>query len=635
MRTSTSTAPDQAPGGLAEPDRAGGDRAGVLRRYPWVAAWLLLLAVALVLQLTGGAVAVPWLLGVGSAAAAVPEAVRMVRTLRAGRFGVDVLAIAAIGSTLAVQEWWAAAVIVLMLLVGTALEAAAGRRARQRLSTLVADTPTVAHLRTGDELRDVTVAEVAIGDALLVRPGETVPVDCALESSAVLDLARLTGESLPVDAAPGDRASSGAVVVGAPVRARALASAADSEYQRLVRLVAEASGTRAPMVRLADRYAVPFTALAFAIAGIGWAVSGDPVRFAEVLVVATPCPLLLAAPIAFVAGIGGAARAGVIVRDGGALEVLSRLRSMALDKTGTVTRGRPEVTGLRPATGTDDRLLGLAAAVEQYSGHVLAAAIVAEAERRGIPVPEAADVVETPGGGVRGVVDGRVVVVGTRRHLEAEGVAVGAPVLTTGASVVEVAVDGGYAGAVLLADRARPEAASVLAEVRRLGVRRVLLVTGDRAATAAAVAAEVGIDEVHDTCRPEDKVRIVHEVAPRPVAMVGDGVNDAPVLAAADVGVAMGARGSGAASEAADVVVLVDDLGRLTAGMRIARRTVRIATQSILTGIGLSVALMLVAVWGVLPALAGAVLQEVVDLIVILLALRAARDAGAPRAASS
>ncbi|GAA2753930.1 heavy metal translocating P-type ATPase [Amnibacterium kyonggiense] len=595
-----------------------------LLRYRWVVVWGVLLAVALVLQASPARAAVPWLLGGGSAIAAVPEAVRMIRTLRGGRVGIDVLAIAAVASTLAVGEWWAAAVVVLMLLVGSALEESAAHRARERLSALIADAPAIAHVRVDGGDRDVPVADVAVGSSLVVRPGETVPVDAVLATAAMLDLVRLTGESVPVEAAPGDRVSSGAVVVGAPIACRSVASAVDSEYQRVVRLVADASASRAPMVRLADRYALPFTALSATIAAIGWIVSGDPVRFAEVLVVATPCPLLLAAPIAFVSGIGAAARSGVIVRDGAAIEVLSRVRCVAFDKTGTLTEGRPHVTAVRAVDRAPDELLRIAAAVERGSGHVFAAPIVAEAERRGLHPLAAEAVTEAAGAGVHAVVGAEDVVLGTARFLEGLGVHPAPSAPAAGESVVDVAVGGRFAGAVLLADQPRAEAREVVTALRGLGVEHVLLVTGDRTATAEAIAARIGIDEVHADCRPEDKVRVVRDAQPRPVAMVGDGVNDAPVLAAADVGVAMGARGSGAASEAADVVVLVDDLRRLVDGVRVARRTVRVALQAIGVGIALSIGLMLVAVTGVLPALTGALLQEVVDLVTIVLALRMA-----------
>lgn len=617
-------APRPAPGPV--PHRPW-DRFWALRRHTGpLAGWLLLLAVALGLQLAGLQQAADLLLTVGCAAAAALEAWRMVQALRQGRIGLDVLALAAIVSTLAVGERWAAGVIVLMLLGGEALEDFAAHRAEGRLRALLAAAPRDAHRLVGDAVEDVQIDRVEQGDVLLVRPGEVMPVDCDLQEPAELDLSRLTGESLPVDAPAGSRALSGAVVLGSPAVGRAVAGAADSEYQRIVGLVAEASRSRAPMVRLADRYALPFSGIAFALAGLGWLLSGDPQRFAEVLVVATPCPLLLAAPIAFVAGIGRAAHHGVVVREGGALEVLSRVRTMVLDKTGTVTRGRPVVTAVRPVRGDPAALLAVAAAVERWSTHVLAAAVVAEAERRRLPERTATDVTETVGGGVRARVGEEVVLVGKPELLQRAGVELPPDALAADRIVVDVAVGGRYAGRIELADRPRPEAATAIAALPSLGVRQVLLVTGDRRPPAEAVAAEVGIPTVHAGCRPEDKVRIVRDLPDRPVAMVGDGVNDAPVLAAADVGIAMGARGSSAASESADVVVLVDDLSRVVDGVRVARRTVRIALQAILVGIGISIGLMVVALTGVLPALLGAALQEVVDVLTILLALRAASD---------
>lgn len=583
-----------------------------------------LAAAALLLRVAGQGGAEQVLLLVLAGGAGLEQAVAMVRALLRGRFGLDVLALAAIVATVAVGELWAAAVVVLMLTGGRALEAFAQGRAGASLGALLRDAPRVAHRPDANgTVVDVDPEGVRPGDRLLVRPGEAVPVDLVVvDRSVVLDESRLTGESLPVERAPGDRVLSGAVVQGTPLVGTAVAQAADSEYQRIIALVAEAAASRAPMVRLADRWALPFTVVAFALAAVGWAVSGDPVRFAEVLVVATPCPLLLAVPIAFVAGMGRAAGGGVVVKHGAALEVLSRVRTVAFDKTGTLTRGTPEVERVEPVPPrTAAALLATAAAVERASAHPLAAAVVRAAQ--GAVAGPAVDAREVAGGGVSATVGGVPVLVGRPDFLAANGVPIPAGTATAGiASVIHVAIDGRYAGRLLLTDPIRSDASGVVERLRRLGIQHLMMLTGDTRPTAEAVARVVGIDELHASCRPEDKVAAVRR-AVAPVLMVGDGVNDAPVLAAADLGFAMGARGAAAASDAADVVGLRDGLETVAFAVEVGRRTTSVALRAVALGIGLSCALMLVALTGVLPATVGALLQEGVDLATILSALAA------------
>jgi heavy metal translocating P-type ATPase len=637
----TSTTPEPARASARSepvPRRPAASALGDHRWSAFLASAVAACVVAGVLQLSGAPVASTAVL-LGLALAAIGwQGWRMLRALIAGRVGLDVLALAAIISTLAVGEPWAAAVIVLMLAGGQALEASATGRAGRELRALLERAPRAAHRLGADgTVADVDPGDIVPGDLLLVRPGETVPVDLLLDSGPVsVDESSITGESLPVDRGAGETVPSGVVLLGSAVTGRASATAADSAYQRIVLLVAGAAESRAPLVRLADRYAVPFTAVAFAIAGIGWAISGDPVRFAEVLVVATPCPLLLAAPIAFVAGMGRAARASIVVKSGGSLELLSRVRTVAFDKTGTLTSGKPAVHAVLPAAGRDeDEVLRLAASAEQYSGHVLADAVLARAKERHLSLPAASANREVTAGGVVATVDGHEIVAGKRGFLVAAGVEVPPPPVD-GSMSVDVAVDRRYAGRLLLADPPRLDAAEVVAALPALGVRRVVMVTGDAETTAMAVAGAVGITRVHSSCLPEDKVRIVRDERERPVLMVGDGVNDAPVLAAADLGVAMGAHGSAAASESADVVLLVDELGRLPVALSIGTRTTTVARQAIVLGIAMSVVLMLVAITGVIPAVVGALLQEAVDLATILSALRArtaghaARDGGRP-----
>ncbi|GAA3509082.1 heavy metal translocating P-type ATPase [Georgenia daeguensis] len=608
---------------------------GFLREHRVVTATLLVGLVGGVLELAGLADAARWVISVFALVVAALQARGMIADLRAGTYGVDILAVTAIVSTVLVGEYWAALVVCLMLSGGEALEDYAAGRARRELSALLERAPQVGHRLLPDgTVDDVPVTELVVGEEVLVKPHELVPVDSVLlDDDATFDESSLTGESLPVDRRRGDDLLSGSVNGGEAVRVRVSAAAADSQYQRIVELVREAQDSKAPFVRLADRVAVPFTAVAFLIAGLAWALSGEATRFAEVLVVATPCPLIIAAPVAFMAGMSRSARNGVIVKGGGTLEQLSRVRTVAFDKTGTLTYGAPRVARVEVADGLSaEELLSLAAAVEQYSSHPLAAAIVAAARARRLPAQAASEVEEVTGHGVRARVGGRVVVVGKATFVAAEVTGVQDVPLPPGQTGVHVGVAGRYAGMVALADETRAETAETLAGLHRAGVRTTMMLTGDAEPTARHIAAEIGIDDVRAGLLPEHKVDAVRAVTARPVMMVGDGVNDAPVLAVADVGVAMGAKGSTAASESADVVVMLDDLYRTVSAVQIGRRTMRVAWQAIGIGVGFSVALMLVAAAGLLPAIVGAWMQELVDLTCILWALLASRPGREERA---
>ncbi len=597
-----------------------------ITRYPVVAITLGFALVGLVLEVFGQGIAAQWVLSAYALVVAGFEGWRMARDLVHGKAGLDILAVAAILSTVAVGEYWASLVIVLMLSGGEALEAYAGHRARRELSALLERAPQSAHrLSPAGVVGEIPIGDVAVGDRLIVHPGEVVPVDARLISPAAnLDESQLTGESLPVERVAGDALLSGSINGASGLTIEATAIAADSQYQRVMDLVRQASDSKAPMVRLADRYAIPFTLVSFAIAGFAWFQSGDPVRFAEVLVVATPCPLLIAAPVAFISGISRAAKAGIIVKGGGVLEQLSRVATVAFDKTGTLTHGAPQVVAVRPEPGFDEHeLLQLAASVEQNSGHVLAASIVAAAGEHSLQLMPGGDVQEATAQGVSALIDGRRVAVGKRAYIEASGIAVPSEQPDSGQMAVYVSVDGVFAGDLLLADRVRDNAASTLARLGELGITHTVMLTGDLTATARFIGDELGIAEVRAECLPEDKVRIMLAERHRPVMMVGDGVNDAPVLAAADIGVAMGAKGSTAASESADVVIMLDDFSRIVRAISIGSQTTNVALQAIWLGIACSVALMIVATFGILPAIVGAGLQEVVDLVTILYALRA------------
>ena len=595
----------------------------MIRRYKFIWTTLVVAAVSGGLLLTPWPDAAQWLASVYSILIASRSGWSMVKSLRSGTWGIDILAVAAIVSTVVLGEYWASLVVVLMLLSGEALEDFAAQRARSELTALMSRAPRIAHLERNGSVEDVPVGSVVPGDVLEVKPGEAVPVDSELLSAgASFDRSSISGESLPVWVAAGAEVLSGAVNTDEVIRIRATTTAQLSQYQTIVELVREAADSKAPFVRLADRVAIPFTIGAMALGLIAWAVSGDPVRLAEVLVVATPCPLLIATPVAFIAGMSRAAARGVIVKGGGALEQLSRVRTAAFDKTGTITQGVPLVDRIETRDSEEADVLGIAASVETHSAHVLAGAIVDEAARRGLVLPEATRVTEEVAAGLRGLVGGTEVAVGKREFAETSAQS-NWPALAAGETAVFVSREGALIGRVVLTDKVREESASTIAQLRKLGVARTLMLSGDAIDTARKVATAVGIDDVRAGLLPIDKVEAVRAMQPRPVMMVGDGVNDAPVLAVADVGVAMGARGATAASESADVVVLVDDLGRVPEVVAIAQRTVRVAYQSIGIGIGLSVALMLVASFGVLPAIIGAALQELVDVITILNSLRA------------
>ncbi|NLF03910.1 MAG: cadmium-translocating P-type ATPase [Actinomycetales bacterium] len=604
-----------------------------LMSYPVVVATLATGLIGAALELTGQPLAARWTISGFAVVVALVQARGMVEDLRSGAYGIDLLAVTAIASTVAVGEHWAALVVCLMLSGGEALEVFAAGRARRELTQLLADAPSLARrVVAGGELLEVPVEEVVVGDRLLVRPFELVPVDCVLESeTATLDESSLTGESMPVDRTRGDEVLSGAVNGATAIEVTARAAAADSQYQRIITLVQEAQDSKAPFVRLADRVAVPFTIGALALAVGAWLVSGDPSRLAEVLVVATPCPLIIAAPVAFLGGMSRLARNGVIVKASGSLEQLARVRTVAFDKTGTLTYGEPRVVELHAVGRPERELLELAAAVEQYSSHPLADAVVAHARSYGAVSLVGEDVVEVPAHGVRGMVAGREVVVGSARFVasQTQGETLSPQIGTTG---VHVGVDGEYAGFLALADELRSEARATMAALHRAGVRTTVMLTGDGEHVARHVAAQAGIDDVRSELLPEDKVAAVRGLPERPVMMVGDGVNDAPVLAVADVGVAMGARGSSAASESADVVITLDDLSRSARAVLIGQRTMRVAWQAIAIGLVMSVGLMVFAATGGLPALAGAWLQEVVDLACILWALLAIRPSRAETA---
>ena len=561
--------------------------------------------------------------------------VEIVRRLRRGEFGLDIVAALSMTAALVVGEELAAVVVALMYSGGQYLEDFAEGHARREMTALLSRAPHTAMRHRDHQLEEIDVNLIEAGDRLLIRQGEIVPADGTLASPfAVLDQSALTGESLPVQRTAGEALMSGASNAGEAFDIVASHPAAQSTYAGIVRLVEAAQRAKAPMVRLADRYALVFLAATLVIAGGAWAWTRDPIRMVAVLVVATPCPLILAVPVAIVAGLSRAAHHGLLVKGGKVLETMARIRSLVVDKTGTLTDGKARVIAVHPTTGfSNDDVIGIAASLDQASKHVIAQALVAEAQRRGLALTVPLELAETPGEGICGTLRGRRAAVGGRGYVRAqlekggEGFEPAEAHEPPGSVVVWLAVDGRLAGRIVLADELRAGIAALLARFRTLDVERIVLATGDRRDVAEAVTAGLGLDAVRAELTPDQKVLVVlSERKAGPVMMVGDGVNDAPALAAADVGVAMGATGAAASAEAADAVLLVDSLDRIVPAIEIARRARYIALESVYAGIGLSTLGMVAAAFGYLTPVQGALLQEAIDVAVILNALRVLRS---------
>lgn len=546
----------------------------------------------------------------------------MIKTLRSGSYGVDLLAITAVAATLAVGQYWAAMIVLIMLVGGDSLEDYASKKAHTELKALLDNSPQTAHKVVADKLVDIKVDEANIGDQLVVKPGETVPVDGhIIKGSSMFDESSLTGESRPITKNVSDTVYSGSINGDSAITMTVDKLAKDSQYQRLIQLVKQADSTPAHFVRMADRYAVPFTGIAFVIAGIAWFVSKDPVRFAEVLVVASPCPLILAAPVALVSGMSRSSRNGIVVKTGSVLEKMATAKTAAFDKTGTITSGRLFVDQIKPVAGTTkEELLSYAASAEQSSGHILARSLLNYAVKHDVNLLEVQQLSEVTGNGVTAQIAGQTIKVG-----KASFVAPTAQVAETTQTCVYISLNDRYIGTITFIDKLRFEAAQTMQTLRDHGVKHLMMLTGDQQAIAQTIAKEVGIDDVRAKLLPEEKIKALKAVpeSEHPVIMVGDGVNDAPSLTVADVGIAMGAHGATAASESADVVILKDDLLKVAKAVEIAQDTLRIARQAVLIGIFICVFLMLVASTGLIPAIVGAMFQEVIDTVSILWGLRA------------
>lgn len=583
--------------------------------------------IAGVLELMGLSTASHWVLGVSSLVLVLPLVAGMWEDFKNGAYGLDVLALTAIIASVLLQQYWAAIIVVIMLTGGESLEDYAEHRARGELDALLERAPHKAHLLKSGKLVDIAASQVKPGDKLVVKPGEVVPIDAVIiEGRASFDESSLTGESLPQARETGQEILSGSVNLDGAVTVKATASAADSQYQQIIKLVRTAQQSQAPFVRMADRYSVPFTALAYAIAITVWVISGDPIRFLEVIIVATPCPLILAAPIAFISGMSRSSKYGIIVKTGGALEKLAGMRTIAFDKTGTLTLGQPQVDKVKTyGKYNETDVLSLAASLERSSNHVLAQAITEAADSRQIKYKKAKHVSESAGHGLKARLDGKDVLVGRLNFLNDHDVKLPAKLARPDQTATYVAINGELAGMISFTDKLRPESQHTIERLQQLGLKNTLMLTGDHQTAAQSVASELGIKDFKADALPGDKLQVLEQIKNRPVGFVGDGVNDAPVLTAADVGIALGARGSTAASESADIVIMQDDLSYVARAVGVAKRTVSIARQSILIGIVISIGLMLVYATGKFTPISGAILQEVVDVIVIFNALRAHR----------
>ena len=611
-----------------------GDRASQIRAALLPGAALLCILAGSLLRLSADAgVWGPRVWMIGLVITGMPIVWRTARGVLAGRLAADLVAALAIGGAVAFDQPLAGLVIVVMQSGGEALEAYAAGRASAAVQALEQESPRWAHRVRDGEVEDLSADAVSVGDTLLVRPGDMVPCDAVvLEGRSQVDTSRLTGEPLPVTAEPGSRLSSGSVNGASPLTVRVTAVAWESQYARIVDLVRKAQASKAPLQRLADRYAVWFTPATLAVCLLAYGITHDPIRVLAVLVVATPCPLILAAPVAIIGGINRAARRQIIIRSGAALEQLAGITVAVFDKTGTLTVGRPRVQRVAPAAPlTAAEVLRLAAAIEQGSGHLLARTVVDAAEAIAHPLPSAEHVEEVPGRGVTGDVEGHALAVGSRSFVGERypSAAAGLDDLDPPNDGLRayVTVDGRAAGVIEFADAARPGLPAVFADLKALGITRTLLLSGDQERYTQAIAEAVGIREAKGNLMPGDKVRVIQGLVNGglSVLMVGDGTNDAPAMSSATVGVALAGHGGGITAEAADVVLLVDDVSRVVDVLRIGRETIRIARQSIWTGLGLSAVAMVFAAMGAIPPAVGAVLQELVDVAVILNALRASR----------
>lgn len=587
-----------------------------------------------VLHLTGMPKLAVWLWLSGSSLVLAGALADTFMAILRREVGLDLIALLSIGGAIVLHEYFTAAVIAVMFASGRTLEQYAENRARLEMSALLSRAPRFANRYDGKALAQVPLEAIQPGDRILVRAGEIVPIDGQLLSdNAIVDESALTGESLPVSHAKGSLIESGVLNAADAFDLLATRKAEDSTYTHIVRLVREAQQSKAPSARLADRYALLFIPLSLGIAGLSWLATGDPMRALAVVVVATPCPLILAVPVAIFCAMSRCAQSGVLIKHGSAMEQLAQIKTLFFDKTGTLTGGKARLASIMAEPSvTQEQVLRLAASLEQMSGHPIAQAIVAAARERGVELTIPDNVMEVPGSGLRGRVGEVNVAVGRYDYVLARNEKPSWPadliqrISEEGNAAVCVAIDGKVCGILQMADQVRLDTPRAIRLLRAAGIRKIVMLTGDRTDVAMTIGGVLGVDAVLAEQTPASKqAAIANAAAGGVVMMVGDGINDAPALAAADVGVAMGARGAAAAAESAQVVLLVDRLDRLALAVRICQKARAIAMQSATMGMGLSVAAMVVAAFGYLPPVMGAMLQEAIDVVVIINALRVLR----------
>lgn len=562
----------------------------------------------------------------------IPILWKILKDIYRGHFGVDIIAIVAIVASFVLGEYLAGNMILLMLSGGEALETYALKRARRELSNLISNAPTFAHIKKDNKLLDVSVTEVKVEDIILIKPGEIIPADgVVVLGKSQVDESAITGESLPIEKSVGEIVSSGSVNKSAVLEVRVMRLPSESKYEQIIKLVKQAEENKAPVVRLADRYSIWFTAITFILAGLAWFLSEDSIRLLAVLVVATPCPLILATPIAMISGISKSASRGIIIKNGGALETLAEVKAFIFDKTGTLTLGQPEIVNIFSYVGDEKETLKLSASLDQLSVHILARSLRSHALKEKIDLVIPTNFKEDFGNGVSGEMNGKIFYFGKLKFLEKQGIKVGEEILKNHESFKDkgqIAVYLGNAkevlGAVIFADVIRPEIKKVFSDLRVQGVKQLVMLTGDKKGVADIIAKELGLDDIHAEALPEDKVWQVkdHKKQFGKVAMIGDGVNDAPALSAADVGIALGGHGGSASSDSGDIVITVDNLERVGEAYKISKKVLSIAKQGIFFGMGVSIILMIIAALGYISPVYGALLQEGLDVIIILNALR-------------
>lgn len=593
---------------------------------------LLSIIISYIFSLTQQDVASKQLLFFSLLFGSMPLCSQIIASFKRRKFGIDIIAITAIASSLLLHQYLVGIVILLMLSTGETLEYYAFQRARKEISELISKAPTQAHKKNGSDISDVPIDSINPGDILVIKPGETAPVDgIIIQGQSVFDESALTGESLPVEKRPGFRIMSGSINQSGVIEIRAEATSAQSKYEQIIRLVREAQENEAPFVRMADRYSFRFSLITLGFSLLAWALSGDPLRVLAVLVVATPCPLILATPIAFTSGISRAAKRGIIIKNGGALESLGNAKAFIFDKTGTLTLGMPKLNLIDGHSMPKEDILLIAASLEQLSAHIVAKSLTEYAKQQHLKllVPESFS--EEIGKGVQGIINGKKYFFGNIPFLESQGLNIPEDIIlkhdalkNVGLIITYLADEQHILGDIHFSDSVRSEVKQLFRNILASGIKKVVMLTGDKKKVAEHIAAQTGVIEYRAECLPEDKIREVQKIKEKfsPAIMVGDGINDAPALVAADTGIALGFRGSTASSEAGDIVITVDNLERVGEALQIGQRVLTIAKQSIFIGIGLSVACMALASLGFIPPVVGALVQECIDVIAILNALR-------------